>query len=520
MKKIGGGEYQGSHPVHGSRGGQNFCVNPEKNVWYCFRCNSGGGPLSYLAVEAGIISCREAQPGVLKGETLTRALDQAIKRGLLSEKALCRTLQQVHDKFSKWLYMEPEDFDFLDVALAADFDPEVLGDPLWVFLVASSGGLKSEIIRAAKGYPKSYSLDSLTPHTLISGLAKQNPETGEMEPIAGILRDLNGRTLLLKDFTTVLSADEGTRSEIYGQLRSAYDGFFEKAFGTMRYPVRVHSKFGLLAGVTHAIDKYTKMQGLLGERFLIVRSTPDRRKAAAKAQRNNQKEHLMRPELREAVATFYESLDFSKIPTYTKEQEEILLDLGLYVGLMRCGVWATYYQGEIVDMDIVESEIPTRVTKQIKKLGCLLAIIRGHEKIEPEDIQTLRRVVRDTSDPKRQKILDAYSMVGLDTPFTITDLEGYSKGLYYKTIDNQLKIMEVLDIIKKETTTIKRGDKNIYVTYYKLTDSFKKLAKQAYHVPSPPVSSEKKPKNGLFPEQIMGKGYSIIAGITDSPGLQ
>lgn len=67
MKKQGD-EYYGSHPVHGSDGGMNFWINDSKNTWHCFRCNSGGGPLSAIAVKEGIINCSDAQRGSLRGE--------------------------------------------------------------------------------------------------------------------------------------------------------------------------------------------------------------------------------------------------------------------------------------------------------------------------------------------------------------------------------------------------------------------------------------------------------------------
>lgn len=80
MREIGDHEYQGVHPVHGSATGQNFNVNTEKNCWHCFRCNSGGGPLSWIAVAEGLIECHEARPGKLRGalyrrvETIVKAL--------------------------------------------------------------------------------------------------------------------------------------------------------------------------------------------------------------------------------------------------------------------------------------------------------------------------------------------------------------------------------------------------------------------------------------------------------------
>ena len=60
---------QGVHPVHGSsrgKDGNNFSVNPQKEVWHCFACDSGGGPLEAMAISAGIIECGDARSGCLE----------------------------------------------------------------------------------------------------------------------------------------------------------------------------------------------------------------------------------------------------------------------------------------------------------------------------------------------------------------------------------------------------------------------------------------------------------------------
>lgn len=76
-----GEEIQGSHRVHGSETGKNFSINPRRNTWHCFRCESGGGPLEWIAVESGLISCSEAGPGCLRGERFKEVVDLAKQRG-------------------------------------------------------------------------------------------------------------------------------------------------------------------------------------------------------------------------------------------------------------------------------------------------------------------------------------------------------------------------------------------------------------------------------------------------------
>lgn len=75
-----GDEIRGSHPVHGSTGKQNFMINPHKNTWHCFRCDKGGGPVEWIAVEGGIIDCSQSKPGCLDGHW-PEVFDALRKRG-------------------------------------------------------------------------------------------------------------------------------------------------------------------------------------------------------------------------------------------------------------------------------------------------------------------------------------------------------------------------------------------------------------------------------------------------------
>ncbi len=76
IKERHGSGVIGSHPLHGSEGGKNFSVNTDKNCWHCFRHGSGGGPLEWLAVEAGLISCQDAKPGCLDDKELFKKVLQ------------------------------------------------------------------------------------------------------------------------------------------------------------------------------------------------------------------------------------------------------------------------------------------------------------------------------------------------------------------------------------------------------------------------------------------------------------
>ena len=73
FRYIGNGEYQGVHPVHGSETGINFCVNPDKNLWFCFRHNCGGSTLELIGILERKIGCGEQLFGVKFIEILKMA---------------------------------------------------------------------------------------------------------------------------------------------------------------------------------------------------------------------------------------------------------------------------------------------------------------------------------------------------------------------------------------------------------------------------------------------------------------
>ena len=84
-----GSHYQGPHPIHGSETGLNLSIDLEKNVWHCFRHDSGGSVLEWIAVKEGIIDCAEAIPGALRGEKFWKVLEVAHEKyGLTKETAV------------------------------------------------------------------------------------------------------------------------------------------------------------------------------------------------------------------------------------------------------------------------------------------------------------------------------------------------------------------------------------------------------------------------------------------------
>lgn len=130
--------------------------------------------------------------------------------------------EEVLAVLSKWLCLP--DLEAVDVLMATAIAIYLPGDPLWLYYVGPPGGTKTESLRALKG-PRVVSLSSLTPQTLISGY-KGDPEKVDLLP------KLDGKLLVIKDFTSILSKKPEDAAAIFADLREAYDGYLEKSFGS------------------------------------------------------------------------------------------------------------------------------------------------------------------------------------------------------------------------------------------------------------------------------------------------
>ena len=88
-----GNQYQGPHPTHGSETGLNLSVDTQKNVWHCFRHDSGGSVLEWIAVQERIIDCGDAVPGTLRGEKFWKVLEIAHDKYGLSKETAARMIK-------------------------------------------------------------------------------------------------------------------------------------------------------------------------------------------------------------------------------------------------------------------------------------------------------------------------------------------------------------------------------------------------------------------------------------------
>jgi hypothetical protein len=301
------------------------------------------------------------------------------------------------------LFLQLDDNNVIDVIFAVYTANRLNADPLWLFVVGPPGTAKTELISSMDGHPGVYLLSSLTPKTFISG--KTSP-TGVVDNFS-LLFQLTGKTVVMKDFTTILSQHRDHKSEIFAQLREIYDGRYRKAFGTGQTP-DWRGKIGLIAGVTPAIDKQMAVNQLLGERFLYYRmETQNHTDAARMAIERTLGIKDFRLIIKQAAYRFLTEINEidPTISIADEEFEEPLINLATLCTHARSAVLRDRFDQSL--QYLPEPEGPARMVKQLSLLAKALAIVRGQDSVDQAIYEIVKKVARDCLPRLRSKMLDA-----------------------------------------------------------------------------------------------------------------
>lgn len=337
--------------------------------------------------------------GFLKDSPPVDEATQLNKTEAKSQEVLTGTGMQheaVYKGYKKWLLMKSTEA--LDILYGAIFANRLDGDPLWIFLVAPPGGMKTELLMSVSNAPKIYTTTSLTPHALISGANF----AGGGDP--SLIPKLNNKVLIIKDFTTILSLNSLAREEIFGVLRDIYDGRTEKQFGN-GIVRRYESRFGIIAGVTPIIETVNISNMSLGERFIkykIKQVDNSGRESIKQALLNLKQNSLMRQQLLEiGTAALDREVDF--IPDLGDEIMERIVSLAQFIARLRGVVSRERYTGTVNFKPM--SEIGTRIAKQLCKLAMGIAIFKGDHDISEATYDTIVNVGKDTIPDRVEEIV-------------------------------------------------------------------------------------------------------------------
>jgi len=315
-------------------------------------------------------------------------------------------MQKLFTVITKWLAIM--DIEAINIIMAFAVHASMPGDPLWLLIVNAPGAAKTELLRSfngatCKGIPLVYTLDSLSPNTLVSGFVNKNVK-GQTGSDPSQLSLINDKLLIVKDFSEILSENYGEQKKIYADLRQAYDGYLEKSYGSGAGKRGGRAHFGLIAAATPVIDSFSVLTQQLGERFLRLRMIVNADDAVAKASEVAGHEKEMRVELNEAFKGTFENyvstLDIDKVLGLPVPEDDIQA-LAKLVAQLRTEVLRDRFRNIKIPP---ESEVATRLVKQLKALYRMSHVIKGRG-----DYNMVLRIARDSVPTYRLRILNCLS---------------------------------------------------------------------------------------------------------------
>lgn len=365
------------------------------------------------------------------------------------------TIEDVYEVFGKWLYIK--NYGGVEVSLATIVSNELEGDPLWMFIVSSPGGSKTEILQSANRCPTVYVMSSLTSHSLISGAHFQNGK----DP--SVLPELDKKTLVIKDFTPILTKKDTERDEIFGILRDAYDGSTSKVFGNgQRRNYICH--FSVLSGVTSRIHELATEHQSLGERFLKYSLGDNIHhdyevEMMNRAADNVGSETIMRKELSDVVYEFLLHqiwLTRQYKPTLPSEIQKKLISLAQFGARMRGTVSRDKYRSDIMTSKPA-AEYGTRLVKQLVKLMKAICYINDIKVIGEHEYNTAKKVMLDTIPQRIEDVVRCLHQNCSTINDTLRTKDIAAKTKYtVGTISHVLADLDILGVVTKT------GKQNIY----------------------------------------------------------
>lgn len=299
---------------------------------------------------------------------------------------------QVVGEYRRILHTTPETEDALAVLFATVLSNQIPGDPLWTFLVGASGSGKTLVLLSLSEFEGTYFESKLQPQ-LISGW--QVPEgVPDPSPIAA----MQGKTVIVEDFTQNLSMPALVQAELFSELRGAYNGRHSKKFKNGLHRVYPNCKFSMIAGVTSIINNFSQTD--MGERFIKVQFLHREKHdefAHIKAAMTSDKTTFQkkREHLGEVAHEFLDyQIDLMKLPKINAEFNHKIIRLSQTVTYLRNTV-KRLFGGDVAYRG--EREIGTRIAVQLQKLAVSLAIVFGKKVIDKRIYEIVENVALDTA---------------------------------------------------------------------------------------------------------------------------
>jgi hypothetical protein len=326
------------------------------------------------------------------------------------------------------------------------------------------------------GHPKVFFLSNYTPATMVSGKGTQKKAEE-----SSLIYKLDGKTLIIKEFSGILSMRSEQRSEILAQLREIYDGKYNKAFGT-GVTHDWNGKVGLMAACTPAYDKHYGVIGELGDRFILYRSdVKDKARMGRQAISFVGQEAEMREELRTIIHSFMSQ--FGDMNGVGIQADEEVKDKIIYLACL-CAQLRTYVDRNPYNKNIEYqplAEGPARLAKQFMQLGMGIALVQGKAAIDEDVYRILKKIAKDLVTVQRSEIIKYLCTQNSDNGWHSTKEIAEAVSMPTTTTREKLEDLMVLNVTDRDTR--EEGETKPY--YWKLSAQINDWIERSEFISSP-----------------------------------
>jgi len=347
------------------------------------------------------------------------------------------SLADVHDTYKKWFHIQ--DTNRLDIVLAVILSQKEKGVPLWLIIVAPSGDMKSEQLRAFDDDGKTVKIvPRMTDKTLVNG-HQDKQEYPDFAP------KLNNKVMMILDMAEILQLRSEVKTEVWAQLRTLYDGEAGAASGMGMDVYYKGLYITFLAGSTPVIDDQILIHQSLGSRELIYRPKEivDVGKLMERAWENECFEEMMRQEIKVVCQEFIKTAMLKEI-IITEAMKKKIMKLTVYLTKMRAAASIDSYSGDL--RSSVTPERPTRLLKQLKRLYCCLKCLDVNYTDE-KALEIVEEVVMSSVIKNRQNVLDL--LIKEKKKLSTSEIADKLK-IGKKTAKQELNILWNMEIIFRE----------------------------------------------------------------------
>jgi hypothetical protein len=357
------------------------------------------------------------------------------------------SLEGVHIVFRKWLGKE-YDLDAIDAVCATGASERLTGDPLWLLVISGPGAAKTETVQALSGADAQVTSTIASEGALLSATSRKDRSKSAT---GGLLRKIGDRgVLVIKDVTTILSADRNTRACVLAAIREIHDGRWERNVGTDGGQTLTWTgRLVIVGAVTTVWDRAHAAVAAMGDRFVLIRidSNLGRVQSGKQAIGNTGSETQMRKELAAAVGGLIANACTDDVPIRDEEVDQLLKAADI-VTMARTAVEHDY-QGEVIDSHA--PEMPTRFAKQLAQ------IVGGGVAIGMSRARAMRlaiRCARDSIPPLRLEILLDIALHPGARPFEVRSRIGKP----WRTTKRELEGLTMLRMLRCDEEMEEKSD--------------------------------------------------------------